>query len=399
MENKVAVPARNKDKIRIWFNQTLSATYSIIEALKQSDMGDRFEFITSSRRPDHAYLKLGDISFIEPEESDVNGSKDSKYKNYVEYALSMALEHNVDIFIPKRHLREIAEHKRLFEEHGIHVLCNSFDSVETTAYKSKVYERLSGTDLKNFLPTYRVVETPEQMQDAIREYLNWYSLAVIKADNDEGGDTVRFIQKRIRSNYMTFDYGIPNRSINSFEVVESYRYHLERIEGGKKPFIVMQYLTGPEISVDCYIGKNMENPIAISRVKTGRTQIVGDIHTVDEFGEAYGRQEPFSHKQYEQPSEEKLVTLEELAIQIGRELGLTDGIYNVQFMWDGTTGCYKLTDVNPRTSGGMYMTLMTGVNPVEYAIKDILNETGEPIKYENNVKRMKVGKVERAVII
>ena len=369
-------------KIRVWFNQTLSSTYSIIEALKNGELGEKLEFITSSRRKEHAYLQLGDESFIEPEEAYINGEEGSKFDSYAYYALDTALKNNIDIFIPKRHLKEIAQNKEMFESCGIKVICNSYESIDITEYKSKVYEKLRGTEIEPFIPSYRLVETPEQMEEAIREYIKNGAIATIKADKDEGGDTVRFVQERVKSNFNTFEYGIPNRKISLFEATESYRHLLESVgSAGSKPFIVMPYINGKEVSIDCYIGKNMQNPIAISRVKSSRTQIVGESHRVHE------------------PINGTETTLESLAIQIGRILDLTSGIYNVQFMWDSEHGEYRLTDVNPRTSGGMYMSILTGVNSIEYAIRDILNKNGDTIPYENNIEKIKVGKVERAVVI
>lgn len=363
-----------KDRIRIWFNQTLSSTYSIIENLRAGKLGDKLEFIVSSRKPDHAFLMLGDIKIKEPE--DYEG-------DYIEWMLKTAKEYEVDIIIPKRQLKEVARNKERFEAQGTRVICNSFESIETTECKSSTYYKLF-ENFAHMIPEHRVVETPEEMDIALREFIRSEGTAVIKADKDEGGDTVRFVKEKIKSNFATFTQGIAGARLSRVEAVYSYESLLNKLKDeGKtdgKPFIVMPYISGHEISVDCYIGNNMQEPIAIARIKeTGRSQIIGGKHEI-----------------YDRKGD--ITTLEDVAIAVGKELGLTDSTYNVQFMWD-CKGGYKITDVNPRTSGGMYMTMLTGINPVEYNILDYIHEGTDKIEYTNDIEKIQVGRVERAIVI
>lgn len=326
-------------KAKIWFNQSFSEMYGVIEAIKYGRLRDRIEIIVSSKDIKQPFMALGDLKLEEPI------WYDSMYVNV--FAHEVITEEKVDIMFPKMEIKSIAKYKEV-SEWGKKVICNDIKSIRKTDRKSTVYEEMAADEiLSKFIPFYKLASSKKEFALGILNMLYSHRELVIKADKDEGGDTVRFVKASVPEHYDTFNEGDKEKTISVEDAISSFGLMKK-----EKDFIIMPKLTN-EVSIDCYIGKNLKKPVVAARKKIGgRTQIVttGEEHW---------------HKTSQG------VTLEEMAVRIGEILGLVDAPFNVQFMRQ-SDGDWVVTDVNPRVSGGTYMVIECGLNIPEIAIIDYL---------------------------
>ena len=113
--------------------------------------------------------------------------------------------------------------------------------------------------------------------------------------------------------------------------------------------LVMDYLPGPEYSVDCFRGQRVW--IAVPRIRTAvRGGISTDTTIVDE-------PEMARH-----------------ALVIAKRLGLT-GVYGVQFKANAD-GIPCLLEVNPRVQGTMVASMLAGANLIWMGVREAM---GEPV--------------------
>ncbi|KKL05096.1 hypothetical protein LCGC14_2609450, partial [marine sediment metagenome] len=119
--------------------------------------------------------------------------------------------------------------------------------------------------------------------------------------------------------------------------------------GAFPELLVMEYLPGPEYSVDCFRGEHVQ--IAVPRIRTAmRDGISTDTTIVDE-------PEMARH-----------------ALAIAEQLGLT-GVYGVQFKANAE-GVPCLLEVNPRVQGTMAASVLAGANVIWMGVREVL---GEPV--------------------
>lgn len=127
------------------------------------------------------------------------------------------------------------------------------------------------------------------------------------------------------------------------------------------PFMLMPYLKGQEISVDCLRTPGEE--IIIPRFKTNHR---------------------YSEVRFDEEIVEKCRTMMNL-LQI-------DVPINIQFKGDGEKYC--LLEINPRMSGGLQLScLATGINVPDIAVHQLLGEE-KPWQYPDRQKVYRVANLE-----
>lgn len=310
-------------KTVIWFNQWFSTIHFVIKALKYQRKD--IMILASSRNKEHVYLTEADEVIYEPESG----------HGYAEFAIDVCKKYGVDIFFVKREMLTLSMYKPEFDRLGVQMVCDKFSSLNIFDNKDITYRLIRDTTDKINIPTYGVVKTAEELQNELHKFFNsGKKLAVIKNISDEGADSVRMVSANgIASN--TFVKGAPNLTISEQDAVLSY------LKSKRKPMMVMEYLKGPEVSVDCYI--SAKGDIAIPRFKMGKRV-----------------EEVRYHKE-----------IMEQALAIGHMFKL-EFPYNVQFRWLGDKP--YLLEVNPRISGGIQFAIACGFNIPMYVVKDILYE-------------------------
>lgn len=230
--------------MRVWLNHWFSTAYYFVESLKKSG----FYVMASNKRESCVYKTNADEFYIEPDSDD----------DYVEYCLSFCKEHDVEILVPRRGLSDIVRNKSSFEQLGIQVLCeNDIDIVDVFDSKSKTARYFEYLNVIS-VPECMVVNNASEFIDAYSKLKENWSDICIKYDCDEGGQSFKRIKEFEPSmTRLTENYGLSyslTHILECMKTVESF-----------KPMVVMPYLNGVEVSVDCFgYGTNF---IAVPRYK------------------------------------------------------------------------------------------------------------------------------------
>ncbi len=306
--------------IKIWLNHWFSTAYNIINLIKQ-DSSESFYIIGSSRNCCAVYQNVCDEWYSEP---------DIDEESYVKFCLDFCKEKNIDVFLPRRNMVIISKHKSEFENIGVKVMVDSYDKISVLNSKAESYKILK--NLKSFnIPEYFVVTDAEQFYSAYNSLKQKYSKICFKFEQDEGGQSFRVINDT--KNNSLFEQHNSHITFNdAFETLSKMK--------GFPSIIVMPFLSGNEVSVDCL--NTSTGRIMIPRVKdsTRAERIVYDNEILNmciDFFDFYSLECPF----------------------------------NIQFRY--LDGIPYLLEVNTRMSGGVQMScLASGVNIPDIAVNKLL---------------------------
>ncbi|MFC4598481.1 ATP-grasp domain-containing protein [Cohnella hongkongensis] len=318
----------------IYFNRWFSSAYHYIHMIRDNPDGQRFVFYGTHPDPGHLSLQACDHSEEEPA---LQGSE------YVEYALDFCRRHRIDVFIPRLNMLDIAKEIGRFDEIGTKVMvCRDIDLLERMMEKDRFYESLAGTGVVS-LPEYYVAETAEQFRAAYETLLAHGHRVCFKPTNAEGGMGFRIVDgERSDSDRLNDLYGWVSTAI-PFE--QAYRT-LSTVERFPR-LMVMELLPDEEVSIDCLADAEGRLLSAVPRRKsTGRIYLLED-----------------------KPE------LLEIASRVSERCRIPF-VYNIQVKYNG--GVPKLLEINPRMSGGLYITCLSGVNMPYLAVQSILGQPFEP---------------------
>ena len=305
----------------IWLNHWFSTAYSIVQLIKEDNPDFR---VIGTNEHDLSPIKaVCDEWYKEPV---------LKGKDYADYCLQFCLDHAVDVFMPRRHLTTISEYRDLFEDIGVKVMVDKYDAVQVLNDKVKAYEEFAARGL-GIVPEYRLVTNVDEFEEAYEGLARDYGDVCFKFVKDEGGKSYRRIDNRARGYETLFKKKTTRITLDEAKACLAERSSFA-------PVMVMPYLPGEEISIDCL--SMPEKLIAIPRVKTEsrveRIQYDPDlIETCEHIVESFELQNPC----------------------------------NIQFKI--RDGIAYLLEVNTRMSGGIHMTCAgSGVNIPSLAVNKLL---------------------------
>ncbi len=300
--------------INVWFNRTFSSAYHAVNLIRHNPDGAAVTVFGSHDTLDAVFLGACDRAFVEPAILPAA---------YVEWALEFCARHEIDVFVPKRHLETIAAHRFAFEAAGTRVLvAGSPGALRAVSDKGSLYAALARL-APEAAPLHRVVETAAQFAAAHDQIAAGGSAVCFKPTVGEGGGGFRIIDPAASplaalSDFPTERVGLV-ATLDALGSVESFA-----------PLVVSELLPGAEFSVDC-LATGGELVVAVARRKLDRrTQRI-----------------------------ERAPELVAVAAAITTEFGLS-ALFNVQFM-TGRSGP-KVIDVNPRMSAGVDVSAASGVN-------------------------------------
>ena len=231
---------------RVWLNHWFSTAYNIIELIKANNPG--FEVVGTNERMESPIRAKCDEWFQEPV---------LKGRDYVNYCLEFCVDHHIDVFMPRRHMVEISKHKEEFEAQDIKVMVDDYRYVQVLNSKDKAYS-LFDIDGLDVVPPHYVVNNVEDFVNAYRVLKQSFKQVCFKFVRDEGGKSYRLIDNsrkgyealfKRQTTRMTFDDAVASLSEKT----------------PLSPLMVMPYLPGNEVSVDCL--RTSAGTIAIPRVK------------------------------------------------------------------------------------------------------------------------------------
>jgi len=312
----------------IYFNRWFSTVYHYVNMIRDNPDGERFTFYGTHPDPNHLSLQAYDHAGTEPA---IGG------KEYADFALEFCRRNEIDVFIPRLNMLDIAKEAHRFDELGTKVMvCRDVPLLESMIEKDRFYESLAGKDVVP-IPDYEVVETAEQFKRAYESLVEAGHKVCFKPTNSEGGMGFRIIDDEIDP--FASLYGWVSLSIPFAQAYEA----LSRAERFPK-LMVMELLEEEEVSIDCLADSRGELIVSIPRRKSS-----GRIYVMEDKPE-----------------------LAEIARRVAKQCRIPFA-YNIQVKYN--KGVPKLLEINPRMSGGLYLSCLTGVNVPYLAVQTVLGRT------------------------
>jgi carbamoyl-phosphate synthase large subunit len=241
-----------------------------------------------------------------------------------------------------RELLPLAYAADRFEKAGIKILISPAPSIEIANNKSALYQFLQWRDIP--VPAFRVVETIEQFQSAIKELGYPANTVCFKPSISNGSRGFRIISSTVNEAELLFNYK-PGNAYASLD-------DITRILSSA-PFpelLVSEYLPGDEYSVDC-LSNHGEPGLILPRL---RKKMIGGISVQGEF------------------VQDQAIT--DYCWRIIRELKL-HGNTGIQVK-KSSKGEWLVLEINPRVQGSIAACLGAGVNLPLVAVRQ---ELGLPV--------------------
>jgi len=338
--------------ITVWFNKSLSSTYNLIESLRATAADGDFRIVCSHTNADFPAFRISDAFEVEP-----RGPKEDAYLAYCETIMG---RHGVDVFIPGKMARQIARQRHRFEAHGVKLVQPAdADTLKLLENKARLYSEIPAGVAP--IPDFRVVQN--------------------LAGFDEAYAWLRSRQRRVCFKPAVSMFGL------GFRVLTESGTGLDRLLNGDplkiglpetrwllghqqrfRDLLVMQYLPGPERSVDCLAHDGSLVCCVIRRKPMGT-----------EGGQLL----------------ENNPDIEEIVRRLTRHFQL-NGVFNIQFRDDG--GVPYLLEINPRPSGGLHYSCLAGVEFMYWAVRLALG-TARPEDVPRPRTGVRVGQVNKAIVL
>ena len=306
---------------RIWLNHWFSTAYNIIRLIRDSDPG--CTVIGTNENEESPIRAVCDEWYREPK---------LKGREYADFCLEFCREHRVDVFMPRREMAAVSREMDRFEALGVRVMAEKYAYVELFSRKDLAYAAFRDKGIGSVPDHFMVTDTQAFLQ-AYNDLSERYENICFKFVRDEGGKSYRLIDNRKRGYAALFKKQTTRISLG--EALDALKE--------KEPFspvMVMPFLPGDEVSVDCLMtGSGL---IAIPRIKDAtRIEKIryddGILETCARFFEAFPLEMPC----------------------------------NIQFKY--LDGIPYLLEVNTRMSGGVQMSCAaSGVNIPGIAVAKLL---------------------------
>ncbi|KMM35824.1 ATP-grasp domain-containing protein [Guptibacillus hwajinpoensis] len=342
--------------MKIWFNRWFTTVAHYIDLIRNNEDGAVFEIYGSHPNEDALYLQYCDYAFVEP---DISGDA------YIDYCLSVCIEKEVDLFIPRKENVLISQNLSKFHEIGVKVLVCNAELMALMDNKAAMYESITEREKEKGqplvpLPDYVVVNNVDEFREAYTHLTKKGHTVCFKPVIGEGANGFRVIKEGQETIEELLTEGVTRRI--SME-------HACSILSQKETFpdlMVLEYLEGYEYSIDC-LAYDGELHLAIPRKKTG-----GRIRELED-------------------NQELLA----IARALHREYNI-DYISNIQVKF--SKGVPKLLEINPRMAGGLNISCLSGVNIPYEAIKLLLHGNSKVDKFTPTMG-IRASHIEKEIVL
>ena len=249
--------------LRVWFNHWFSTSYGLIELLKK-DSNHEVYVIASNKQIDSVIQKVCDEWY---QDSLADGEE------YIEYCLDFCREYKVDVFIPRRKMEDISRGIDRFRKIGVKVMVDDYQIMKILNDKVAAYDFLRDCPGVH-IPDYAMVNTADEFKEAYARLHEKYEQICVKFVKDEGAMSYRRIIDHVDR--------VKRLRVYPGAEVSYDDYTAALAEAGRfDDLMVMPYLPGEEISVDCL--NTAEGLIAVPRYKGNarHERIVYDSEILD----------------------------------------------------------------------------------------------------------------------
>jgi biotin carboxylase len=320
--------------MKIWFNRWFTTVSHYIDMIRDNEDHRKFIIYGTHPNKDALYLQNCDYAFVEP---DISGDV------YIEYCLDFCQKHKINIFIPRKENVLISKRLADFEALGVKVLvCPDAGLMETLDNKAAAYQALSNEVSIFSIPDYYIVNNINEFHEAYTKLKDKGHEVCFKPVIGEGANGFRVIKDKIESIDQLFHQGI------GYRIPYKYACDILRQQETFPDLMVLEFLEGREYSIDC-VGSQDKLYAAIPRMKgDGRVRELVESVELIQLAHRF-------HQVYKLPY-----------------------VFNIQVKY--SKGVPKLLEINPRMSGGMHVSCLSGINLPYLAIKILLGEKIEKLK-------------------
>ena len=302
--------------MRVWYNRTFSSVYAALRLIRQADTAGRFTLIHSNANRHTPAARLAHEFHPEPTGLDSSA--------YLDWCMAFCREQRVDIFVPGREATMLAAEHARFADIGTRVLSAApAPMLKIVHDKARFY---ADTVLPEApVAAFRQFENIEQFDAAWAELRPHHKKLCVKPAHGIYGLGFAVVDE-VRSSAALLMAGV------EYHVgYQDLRRGLSEL-GNFKTMLLMEFLDGPEYSVDC-VGDHGRLAAAVVRRKLAHA---GGGQLIDM------RQD-----------------ILDASARLCADYQL-NGVFNAQFREGG--GRVRLLEINPRMSGGIGMACLAGPN-------------------------------------
>jgi hypothetical protein len=239
-------------KTNVWLNHWFSEAYHIINMIKSSG---NFRVVGTGGHANCVYRVVCDVFETEPV---------LENKDYVDFCLDFCKKHGIEIFVPRRAAVRTAERADEFRSAGVKVLVEECEKMKTLSDKERTYAAAANSGVCR-VPERAVAHTVAEFESAYGRLKTPSNRVCFKFAKDEGAASFRIVDAEAGTGIDSLK-NQPGRRMTFGDAI--------RTLASLEPFpdlMVMPYLDGREVSVDCLRTDN--GSIIIPRFKTsGRTE-------------------------------------------------------------------------------------------------------------------------------
>ena len=279
-----------------------------------------------------------------------------KEDEYADFCLDFCVKHGVEVFMPRRGMLKISEHKPRFEAAGVRVMLEDYGIMSTLNNKQAAYAFFRENGIGT-VPDYAIVRTVKEFTGAYEALRDKYGQVCFKFVRDEGGKSFRLIDNQRKGYAALFKKQNTRMTLDDALAALSERETFA-------PVMVMPFLPDEEISVDCL--STAKGLIALPRIKGyEKHELVRYDPDILEICEDFQRKAGLQHP------------------------------YNIQFKY--LNGVPYFLEVNTRMSGGVQMSCAaSGVNIPLIALRKLL---GRETDWHNDRRTAVVAQILQPVTL
>jgi carbamoylphosphate synthase large subunit len=259
--------------------------------------------------------------------------------NYIEKILIICREFKIDVFLPyaDEEVRLISEHKQLFADNKINLICLDQPYVDIFSNKAESYHFMEQQQIG--LPSWSAVNSKEELLSAL-DSLPEVGV-VLKPSLSRGGRDVFCIMKNSNQKLAR-----PNKNICILSKDEFLKDFLDKVNFAN-PWVVMKRLIGPTYDVDILVWNN-------------QLMRLFQRERIDTFNPYKGYQ--FKNDNLITHKVEKLI-----------EGTNVNGLFECDIMLD-ENGEPHIIEINCRPSGGIAITASAGDNLIDDMVSTFVGQ-------------------------
>lgn len=335
-----------RSQTRIWFNKSFSSIHGVLRQLRDGWEDGELIIVGSHTQRHFGPFAECDLSEVEPS---LNGEA------YVQWCLEFCYRHHIDVFVPGRYREVIADHAAAFVDAGVHlVLCGDGETLRLLEDKGRFLEALP-PDVSSH--RFGRARTWQEFEAAMEQLSSEGCRLCMKPAQGTFGIGFHILNDNIT----------PLRRLLSSEPCAISREELAGILKEAETFpelLVMEYLDGPEMSVDILARSGEVVALMVRRKPfSGRVRISGTSHN-----------ERIDEGPYQILDRHPAVEAISRRLVAHFHLG---GLLNIQFRSRaGLPDDYCVLEINGRMSGGLSYVGLTGLNLPLLAVKMALLDRG-----------------------